>query len=75
MGEVSAIVAVKYMDIRVFGGPWEPAWLDSPRPLPLPLPLAAFTALFPCGRRRIPEEPPASDVGNSISCEALPSLD
>ena len=72
MREVSATVAVKYMDIRKGGGvPWEPAWFDSPRPLPVRA-LASFVALFPCGRRHVPEEPPALDVGNSTSSEALP---
>ena len=72
MREVSAIVASRYIDIMVLEPvpETEPAWLDSPRPLPLPL--AAFTALVPCGRRRKPEEPPASVALPSTSCEVLP---
>ena len=73
---MSAIVATRYMDIRVFEPvpEPEPAWLDSPRPLPFPftLALAAFAALVSWGRRREPEDPPASSVGVP-SCEVLPS--
>ena len=73
---MSAIVATRYMDIRVFEPvpvpetEPSPAWLDSPRPLPLPLALAALVRI---GRRREPEEdPPASSVGVP-SREVLPS--
>ena len=72
MREVSAIVVVKYVDIRVFGSPWEPACLDSLRPLPLPL--TAFAALVPCSRRHVSEEPLTSAVGPQTSSEVLPPL-